>query len=714
MYEPTSNPYEFKYIQTGISGKGITTVYLPEQPDTFPIGNNFRRTELPSEWELWRKEEKRGLATNTNYAHPKIEAFKAQEWDRRMNGYWFINNGEPTYITGKHYFYLTYWMQDNVYRNFRDTDKEIFYYIDYCIEDSNCFGMIWNSIRRAGKSSILGVLAYEDVSRNKNFNVGMQAQDDAGAKRFFNTNVRYGHNKMVDFFKPIFDYNISSSISFFEPIRTGVAAKEINYHNIQQLESKITYETGDEYAYDGQKLHRYICEEPGKPMKYNLEVRHDVIKPTMKQGPRIIGKAFYATTVEDTDNTGKVYEKLFRNSDTDIRDGNGQTISGLYPVFLPAYYAYLFDNDEDPNGFGLPLIEKSKELLLKTRKAYENDSTKLSGEIRKYPFTLAECFYTNANHCIYNTTILEGRRAELMENTNLYVRMDLTWVGSGSEKKVVAIPNKNGRFYFSAILDKKNETKEFPYGVLENNVKYEGKATKQNQFGQSQTVEYFSPLNSNKLVIGIDPIEYGKTIGVGSRPAMVVLRKYDAEIDGHIDEEILQERAAYKHPYKTNKLLCCYNYRPQDPKEFYDDAMKLIFYCGCKAHIENNKQGLITHLRDNGFAHFMMKKYNPEGQLANADQFGTPSTPHLIGAYVAATTHYILFHGHTIPFIQVIDELLRFKAEKTTEFDLAVALGFALLGAEAQSQKIEVPQIDLKSYFSTMYNTSGGQTKVLY
>ena len=29
-----------------------------------------------------------------------------QEFDRRDNGYWFINNGKPTYITGTHYMYL--------------------------------------------------------------------------------------------------------------------------------------------------------------------------------------------------------------------------------------------------------------------------------------------------------------------------------------------------------------------------------------------------------------------------------------------------------------------------------------------------------------------------------------------------------------------------------------------------------------------------------
>jgi hypothetical protein len=692
MVQPTSNPYTFKYIQTGISGKGITTVYLPTIPDSFPIGNNFKRTPLPKDWDRWRKEEEEGLAVNPNFIHPKIDSFVAQEWDKRLNGYWFLNNGEPTYITGKHYFYLNYWMQDNVYRNFRDTDKEIFYYIDYAFEDTKCFGIIWNSIRRAGKSSILGLLAYEDVSRTKNFNVGIQAQDDSGAKRFFQTNVRYGHNKMADFFKPVYDYGVKTLLSFYQPDIRGKEAKNINYHNIEQLESKITYEVGDEYAYDGQKLHRYICEEPGKPMQYNLAERHDVIKPTLKEGHRIIGKACYATTVEDTDNTGKVYERLFRDSDTDLRNNNGETISGLYPVFLPAYFAFMFDNDSDPEGFGLPLAQEAKEILLNTRKGLEHDSAKLSREIRKYPFTLAECFYTDASQCIFNTTILERRRSELLESNRFTVRMDLVWNGAADKKKVIAMPNKNGRFYFSALPDN--------IGIKSNNVTYKGE-------------NVYQP-NNTEIVIGIDPIEYGKTITGGSKPAMVALRKYDEAIDGELNEEALKLRALGQHDYKTNKLICCYNYRPEDPTEFYEDAMKLMFYLGCQAHIENNKQGLITHLRNNGYKRFMIKKYNPEGNLGNADQYGTPSTSGLIGNYTSKLQHYVLFFGHTIPFIQIIDELLKFNPNKTTDYDLVVGFGFSLLGAETQITRVEVKELDLKDYFASLNRVVRGKSVPIY
>ena len=36
------------------------------------------------------------------------EKFVEQEFTRRKDGYWFMNNGEPTYITGAHYYYLNW------------------------------------------------------------------------------------------------------------------------------------------------------------------------------------------------------------------------------------------------------------------------------------------------------------------------------------------------------------------------------------------------------------------------------------------------------------------------------------------------------------------------------------------------------------------------------------------------------------------------------
>ena len=45
-----------------------------------------------------------------------------QEFDYREFGYWFYNNGEPTYITGSHYMYLQWTKIDVGYPDFREAN----------------------------------------------------------------------------------------------------------------------------------------------------------------------------------------------------------------------------------------------------------------------------------------------------------------------------------------------------------------------------------------------------------------------------------------------------------------------------------------------------------------------------------------------------------------------------------------------------------------
>jgi hypothetical protein len=60
MFLETSNPYDFKFIITGINGRGIETVYLPEEPTEdkilFKEEQKFTRTEMPREMKKWAKD----------------------------------------------------------------------------------------------------------------------------------------------------------------------------------------------------------------------------------------------------------------------------------------------------------------------------------------------------------------------------------------------------------------------------------------------------------------------------------------------------------------------------------------------------------------------------------------------------------------------------------------------------------------------------------
>ncbi len=72
----------------------------------------WTRTELPDNWDVLESKKK--------------EKFIEQEFIRRKDGYWFMNNGEPTYITGAHYYYINWCKIDIGYPDYRDRDRRFF------------------------------------------------------------------------------------------------------------------------------------------------------------------------------------------------------------------------------------------------------------------------------------------------------------------------------------------------------------------------------------------------------------------------------------------------------------------------------------------------------------------------------------------------------------------------------------------------------------
>jgi Hom_end-associated Hint/Homing endonuclease len=112
----------------------------------------------PKDWFNKRKLEKAKQKVNPNYYDPELADYSNREWHRRLNGFWYMNNGNPTYITGVHYFYLCHWLIDDGYPDFRWSDLQYFYFWASCVEDPRCGGMINYANRRSGKCFAPGTM----------------------------------------------------------------------------------------------------------------------------------------------------------------------------------------------------------------------------------------------------------------------------------------------------------------------------------------------------------------------------------------------------------------------------------------------------------------------------------------------------------------------------------------------------------------------------
>ena len=73
-----------------------------------------------------------------------------EEFNRRENGFWFNNNGKPTYITGTHYMYLQWSKIDVGAPDFREANRLFFIFWEACKVDPRSYGMCYLKNRRSG------------------------------------------------------------------------------------------------------------------------------------------------------------------------------------------------------------------------------------------------------------------------------------------------------------------------------------------------------------------------------------------------------------------------------------------------------------------------------------------------------------------------------------------------------------------------------------
>ena len=624
--------------------------YLPEEgmvfnnvTQEFESRGIFRRSSLddkqfwerpqpPGDYLKKRQKEFTLQKSDPNHVDLELQNYRVQEWDRRMNGFWFMNNGKPTYLTGLHYFYLTHWMLDTGYPDFRIPDLEFFYFLQYCIEDPHSLGMIECTKRRQGKTVRAGVFLYDLTSRAKNIYGGIQSKTLEDAKNnVFAKGLILPFKQLPDFFVPVYDtekgQTPKSELRFFKQNKRG-KNQEI-YDPRTELESTITFKSSDMYAYDGTKLHRYVADECGKTKDIDVFERHQVVQLCLQLDGEIIGKCLYTTTVEEMDSGGEDFQRLWEASNQDERNANGRTKSGLYRYFLPAFKTLYYDK------YGYPNEEKAKQYYMNERESLEDDSKALASYIRKNPFTIEEAFWKEGETCLFDSIKINKQLESItwMREKDLFHRGDFVWKDGKRDGMVEFKQSRKGKFYIH---------KAIPVDLEWNDV--DKKGTK------------FTPTNVSKFVAGCDPFDHN-VVASGSRMsngAGYVYAKYDANSD------------------LSETFICEYIHRPQTSDIFYEDMLKMSVFFGCKILVENNKIGIVKYFQFRGYEKFLMK-------LPKSKTFGVPANAKTHQQMVEELELYVFENCNKVIFKNLLIDLLSFDINNTTKFDAAMAAGWTLV-----------------------------------
>jgi len=615
-----------------------------------------------------RMKEVAGVLPDPHYKNEQLEAFRKQEFDRIRHGYWFYNKNKMVYVTGFHYFYLTYWKLNTGYPEFRDTDRQLFFFWQYVLEDDRAAGLIEITKRGVGKSYRMGAVAYLMTVLHRNSHVGIQSKSDTDAAEFFDQKVVEPYKSLPEFLVPIHDHGSepASKLSFFPPADRSASAHMKKKVGPRPIRSLMTYRNAGERAYDGTTLKFLVQDEIAKMEKKvgDAQKRLGVNRNCVYRDSKMVGKIWASSTVEDMDKGGEQAQKIWYQSDINTRSENGRTKSWLYPYFQSALECSHFDE------WGYPLIEKAKKEHDAERAAKEGDSVEYVGYVQRNPYNIEEAFMTKGADCIYNARILQNRQKFLQE-FKMTSRGDFMWEDGVYDSKVIWVPNDiNGRWEVSWL---------FPKESMANQVREE-----KDMFGQ----RLFSPTNDVWFGIAFDPFSHAQTVdNRRSNAAIAVYRNKNPFID----------------PELSDTFCADYVHRPDDPEDAYEDLIMACVYYGTSALIENNKNDAINYFKRRGYYNFIMER--PEATLtANSGKptDGIPSVTPVIEYYIKRMRHHIVKHGHKLNHLRIVRDLLDFDPKKRTKFDLGVASQLAILAAEKHEYDADEAgnEYDIQEIFS--------------
>lgn len=586
----------------------------------------WEREPLPK----WYKERDKLYHPNDD-PDPRMKELVAREWDRRLNGVWVKMNGKDVYLTGLHYLYLQWWSIDIGYPKFRTPDLEYFYFLQYCLDDPECMGMVEITKRRFGKTFRCGLFLYEYTSRMSESNSGLQSKTNGDAKKVFSKAIIKPFKKLPRFFRP--EYDMSQGITPKSELRfqqTNVKGKKAEETlDKEELGSTIDFQSSDEVAYDGQKLHRYVADECGKTSEVSVFDRHEVVRYCILDDEgNIIGKMLYTTTVEEMEAGGASFFELWKASNQNKREENGRTPSGLYRFFMPADRTRYFDK------YGVPDQPRTLNEILKDRKSVENNSRSLAARKRKEPLNEEEAFRLDGTKCMFDSEALNNRRDFLswQETTE---RGNFGWKDGVRDSLVVWTRSPNGRW-------------EMPLGFSldkTNNVIDRG--------------NYYLPGNKMRFVSGVDPYDHGIV--------------QDEKRASNAASFVFQKNNPMKSEDTFNRAFVSkYCHRHKIPSMMYEDILMQCVYFGCPLLFESNKPGIRTYFENRGYYGFLI-------HLPGYNEPGIPSTTQNKATLAELTEEYIGTSMEKMFFKSLIEDWLEFDLEETQKYDEAMAAGWTLV-----------------------------------
>lgn len=136
---------------------------------------------------------------------------------------------------------------------------------------------------------------------------------------------------------------------------------------------------------------------------------------------------------------------------------------------------------------------------------------------------------------------------------------------------------------------------------------------------------------------------------------------------------------------KDPTYVAVYKARPNDVRDAYKTAIKLLQYYNCKANLEATRVSMLSWAREKKYLNYFMYRpvaTYPAGNNPKRRTIGTPASVAIIDHQTDLIRDYVNDFCHNIWFEEMLDELSRYTDEMKRKFDIIAAMGLCELGDE--------------------------------
>lgn len=136
---------------------------------------------------------------------------------------------------------------------------------------------------------------------------------------------------------------------------------------------------------------------------------------------------------------------------------------------------------------------------------------------------------------------------------------------------------------------------------------------------------------------------------------------------------------------KDPTYVAIYKARPNDVRDAYKTAIKLLQYYNCKANLEATRVSMLSWAREKKYLNYFMYRpvaTYPAGNNPKRRTIGTPASVAIIDHQTDLIRDYVNDFCHDIWFEEMLDELSRYTDEMKRKFDIIAAMGLCELGDE--------------------------------